>query len=168
MVFKFLLSLPIIALFEYVFYESIRLVYRRWFRSYNGEIVAWLQAKGLHLIEIGYPNAADWQASPFEKPPLVSFNFSFISVFGFTTSWTKKEYQIIQAVSSKDKVRLFWLEIETSFFCKPALRFKEAKMRKEKAMAYKNVVTNFNACPACNYPLNKQDIICPDCGLHFA
>nr|WP_321453164.1 hypothetical protein [uncultured Carboxylicivirga sp.] len=163
----FLLFLPILALILYVFYEMLKLVNNRYFRSFDKEIFNYIEKKGLNISEISYPNKLDWKSGPFKEPSSISFSFGFINLFGFITTWTKKEYKLIHAISSKGKPRLFWLEIETSFFSKPELNFKESKIRKEKLKVSKNVITNFTNCPACNYKLNEQDLICPDCGLNF-
>nr|WP_321451235.1 hypothetical protein [uncultured Carboxylicivirga sp.] len=163
----FLLFIPVFALIAYVFYQVIKLMLNRYFRSYEKEIFNYLDKKGLNLTEICSPNNLDWKTSPFEKPSSFSMGFLIIRVFGFLTSWTKREYRLVHAISSKGKARLYWLEIETSFFCKPELKFREGKIRKEKLKASKNVITSFDNCPACNYKLDEQDLICPDCGLNF-
>ncbi|MBS2211533.1 hypothetical protein KEM09_08980 [Carboxylicivirga mesophila] len=163
----FLFFMPFIALIAYVFYQAIKLLNNRYFRSYDKEVFSYVDRKGLNVTEVCYPNKLDWKSSPFEQPSSISFGFVLINLFGFITSWTKREYRLIHAVSSKGKARLYWLEIETTFFCKPELTFKEGKVRKEKLKASKNVITNFTNCPACNYELNEQDLTCPECGLNF-
>ena len=167
MIIDILLWLPILTLVGYFNYQLIRLMYNRYFRTYDKEMFNYIGEKGLNLTEVCYPNNLDWKSSPFKKPSSFSFSLGIIEVFGITTSWTKREYRLIHAVSSKRELRLYWLEIETSFFCKPELQFKEGKVSEEKLSARKNVITSFDKCPACNYKLNEQDLICPDCGLNF-
>nr|WP_321407134.1 hypothetical protein [uncultured Carboxylicivirga sp.] len=139
----------------------------RYFRSFDKEIFEYIEKKGLKVSEVYFPNKLDWKSSPFKEPSSITFGFGFINLFGFITTWTKREYRLIQAISSKGKTRLYWLEIETSFFSKPVLTYKEEKIKKEKLNKNKNIITNFTKCPACNYILNEQDLICPDCGLNF-
>jgi len=119
------------------------------------------------LQEVYYPNSRDWEGSPFQKPKLIKYSFLIIRFFGFYTSWSKDEYRVIVATDSKERPRIIWLRVNTTFFSSPNLTFKEGKTKKQKTIKPENVITNFDHCPACNYALDRSNNVCPDCGLHF-
>ncbi|MCU4174914.1 hypothetical protein [Carboxylicivirga sp. N1Y90] len=129
------------------------------------EIFDFLKSKSLTLTEIRSPNKQDWKGSPFNKPKAFSVSLLSIKILGFEKSLNEKEYRLIHAVNRKNEERTIWVEIDKTLFQKPKFIFKEDKIRKGKKGKY--VITKFENCPACNFELNKQDNICPDCGLHF-
>lgn len=99
------------------------LVYRRYFKSYNEEIISFLTSKNLCYDSSYNPSKLDWQKSPFQKPPDFKVGFSFIRINGVNIDWSKEKYKIIETIEGQ----MFWLEIETTYFKKPILNFRPSK-----------------------------------------
>ncbi len=159
----------IVSFFLFVLYQQLKLLNNRYLRGYKKEINEELERRGLRLAEINYPNKLDWKASPFRKPKTFQIKLLIITINGMIVTWNKKDHKIITAVNKQNKERLIWLEVDTTYFQKPYLSFKdgirskENKQRKEKT----RIIQIGNNCPACGFKIQKTDTICPDCGLYF-
>ena len=136
---------------------SFVLHYNRYFRNYDKEINSYLSRNGLTFSRKHKPTNEDWENSPFEKPKL--FSISIITVN--YESFSAKKYRIIDTFQNNK----IWLEITTTFFCKPKIIFKnepkEVAPRTTKEI--ENQITD--NCPACGYLTLESDLECPDCGL---
>lgn len=139
-----------------------KLLYRRHFKSYKTDIINYLEEKKLTLLDVLYVRKEDWKVSPFTKPSETKFSFFVITINGTVVKWNDKKYRIIETNEGKS----IWLEIDTTYFKKTKLSFKNQKKSKNglKNARIKNVTDN---CPACGYGLSKFDIECPECGLNF-
>lgn len=99
---------------------QLRLIYRRYLKSYKEEIGSYLNSKGLTLNVAYTPTDYDWKNSPFEKPPLFRISFAIVTINGTLVTWTDTKYLVINTIQNRN----IWLEIETTYFCKPKLTFK--------------------------------------------
>lgn len=133
--------------------------YNRYLRNYEKEINSYLSRHGLTFSKKYRPTNEDWKNSPFEKPKI--FSISIITVNQELFSMEK--YRIIDTFQNNK----IWLEITTTFFCKPKLIFKnepkEAEQRTIKEI--ENQITD--NCPACGYIILENDLDCPACGLRL-
>jgi hypothetical protein len=105
-------------------YYAVRLFYERNLKSFQKEIDEYLSAKLLEFQNIHQPGSQDWSDSPFKKPPL--FNISLgptIKIAGMYVSYNEKQYQVITAINKHRQEKKVWLEIETTLFKKPKLKF---------------------------------------------
>ncbi|GAA3793042.1 hypothetical protein GCM10022271_26590 [Corallibacter vietnamensis] len=139
-----------------------KLLYRRHFKSYKPDILNYLEEKKLTLLDILYVRKEDWKESPFAKPSETKFSFLAITINGTVVKWNDKKYRIIETKENKS----IWLEIDTTYFKKTKLTFKNQKKSRNKL---KNIIINqvTDKCPACGYRISKSDNKCPDCGLNF-
>lgn len=140
--------------------ENIKLVYRRYLKSYAHEIEDYLKKHNLTLYIAYSPTKYDWQNSPFPEPK--KFWISFSRTRG--VRWYDTHYQVIHTNEGK----VIWLEIETILFKKPTLAFKTTGKRiSRRKRNSKGIKIVTNTCPACGFHLSENDMECPDCGLNF-
>ena len=158
---KIILIVIVISFFIFINVGQIKLVYRRYFKTYDQEINNYLKTKNLKLISKEFPKNEDWKNSPFEKPKKFKISLLIIKINGVIVNWTYKSYYILNTNKNKS----IWVEIATSYFQKPILKFKNGK--KSRTKYNKNLVLVDEVCPACGYKLKESDHKCPDCGLNF-
>jgi hypothetical protein len=145
----FLLALPICILF-----------YHRKFNKFSNEIDTFLRSKKLTFLRKVNPNNADWDNSPFNKPPVFRVSLGHVSFGGYWTSLTDTDYFIIETKEN----RRVWMEVQTTFLFKPVVNFK----MEEQPPPIRNTEGKITfECPACKYVIFETDEICPDCGLHL-
>lgn len=145
---------------------QLRLIYRRYLKSYKEEIGSYLNSRGLTLDVAYTPTDYDWKNSPFEKPPLFRISFAIVTINGTLVTWTDTKYLVINTTQNRN----IWLEIETTYFCKPKLTFKsrgKERVRKWEKLQSANVIVVNDNCPACGQHLSANDMECPDCGLNY-
>lgn len=147
--------------------EQVKLLYRRYLKSYTSEIENYLENQKLTLFEILYPRKEDWKISPFKKPSTFRFSFLVIEINGTMANWNEQKYRIIKTNEGES----IWLEVDTTYFKKPKLTFKVLKEDKnpKSENGFQNITINHvkENCPACGFKLYESDTECPDCGLNF-
>lgn len=145
----------------------MKVLYQRYLKSYEPEIANHLISYGLSFQAAYPPNSDDWENSPFRKPAKFQFSLLVTHVNGIMVSWNDKKYKIIETTEGKT----IWLEIDTTYFKKPVLTFKDGIERKPGNIKdnpqYQNVKNVSETCPACGFRLTENDFECPDCGLNF-
>lgn len=112
----------IIAFFLYLISNQIRILYYRNFKSFDKEIEEFLRLHNYKLIEKRSPNKVDWKESPFKKPPNFKVSLYTVKINGIPITWTDFRYKVI-IVTNGNKVKQVWLEIKTTYFQKPKLKF---------------------------------------------
>ncbi len=118
------LSVIILTLFIiYVTYNQIRVIYYRNFKSFDKEIEEFLKINNYEFIEKRKPNEEDWKKSPFKKPPNLEVSLSLIKINGIPVNWTDLKYKVIIGKKNENKTKKIWLEIKTTYFQKPKLKF---------------------------------------------
>lgn len=146
---------------------QMKVLYRRHLKSYQTEIENYLNGQGLSIQSVNFPEKNDWKNSPFKKPDRFSIGLGFIQINGVTVKWNDQKYKIIQTNEGKT----IWLEIDTTYFKKPVLKFKTGKNEKSKKIKERsqneNIKNVTETCPACGFRLTEYDFECPDCGLNF-
>ena len=161
----FLFFLALFSFAIYVIYDQLRLFYNRYLRTYKNEIRTFLGNRNYVLVDTKNPDKKDWLRSPFKKPS--NFKFSFI----YTTpmNWSKTEY--LKIIGCKGELKQeFWLEIDTAYFHKPTLIFKDGhKINKNdlENTETNNIILVKDKCPACGHHLLDNENKCPECGLSF-
>ena len=119
---EYLLIVIIVAFFVYLTITQVRVLYYRNFKSYDGEIEDFLKSHDYKFIEKRKPNNEDWKKSPFKKPPDFEISFSSIKINGLPVTWTDLKYKVIIG-ENKNQAKEVWLEIKTTYFQKPRLKF---------------------------------------------
>jgi|TARA_R110001606_G_C15202636_1_gene631882 hypothetical protein len=107
----------------YVTYNQIRVIYYRNFKSFDKEIEEFLKSNNYEFIEKRKPNKEDWKNSPFKKPPNFEVSLSIIKINGIPVTWTDLKYKVIIGKKNENKTKKIWLEIKTTYFQKPKLKF---------------------------------------------
>jgi hypothetical protein len=107
----------------YVTYNQIRVIYYRNFKSFDKEIEEFLKNNNYEFIEKRKPNKEDWKKSPFKKPPNFEVSLSLIKINGIPVTWTDLKYKVIIGKKNENKTKKIWLEIKTTYFQKPKLKF---------------------------------------------
>jgi len=119
---EYLFIIIIIALIIYVTYNQVRVIYYRNFKSFDREIEGFLKSNNYQFIEKRKPNKEDWKKSPFKKPPNFEVSLSIIKINGIPITWTNLKYKVIIG-KNKNHTKKIWLEIKTTYFQKPKLKF---------------------------------------------
>jgi hypothetical protein len=120
---EYLLIIIISAFIIYVTYNQIRVIYYRNFKSFDKEIEEFLKTNNYEFIEKRKPNKEDWKKSPFKKPPNFEVSLSLIKINGIPVTWTDLKYKVIIGKKNENKTKKIWLEIKTTYFQKPKLKF---------------------------------------------
>ena len=110
------------AFIIYVTYNQIRVINYRNFKSFDKEIEEFLKSNNYEFIEKRKPNKEDWKNSPFKKPPNFEVSLSIIKINGIPVTWTDLKYKVIIG-KNENKTKKIWLEIKTTYFQKPKLKF---------------------------------------------
>lgn len=111
-----------VALFLYITYNQIRVLYYRNFKSFNKEIEEFLKSNNYEFVENRKPTQEDWKKSPFEQPSDLEISFVIIRVNGLPVTWTDLKYKIIFG-EHNNQITKIWMEIKTTYFQKPQLKF---------------------------------------------
>jgi hypothetical protein len=119
---EYLLIITITAFFIYITYNQVQVIYYRNFKSFDEEIEGFLKSHNYQFIEKRKPNKEDWKKSPFKKPPNFEVSFAVIKINGLPVTWTDLKYKVIIG-KNEDKTKKIWLEIKTTYFQKPKLKF---------------------------------------------
>ena len=119
---EYLFIIIISAFIIYVTYNQIRVIYYRNFKSFDKEIEEFLKTNNYEFIEKRKPNKEDWKNSPFKKPPNFEVSLSVIKINGLPVTWTDLKYKVIIGKNKNNKKKI-WLEIKTTYFQKPKLKF---------------------------------------------
>jgi hypothetical protein len=119
---EYLFIIIISAFIIYITYNQIRVIYYRNFKSFDKEIEEFLKSNNYEFIEKKKPNKEDWKNSPFKKPPNFEVSLSIIKINGIPVTWTDLKYKVI-IVKNENKTKKIWLEIKTTYFQKPKLKF---------------------------------------------
>ena len=112
----------IIAIVLYATFNQVKVLYYRNFKSFDSEIEKFLKSNNFELVETRKPNKEDWKKSPFKKPPNFEISLSIIKINGIPVTWTDLKYKVIIG-KNENKRKKIWLEIKTSYFQKPKLKF---------------------------------------------
>ncbi|WP_339885847.1 hypothetical protein [Polaribacter vadi] len=120
---EYLFITIISAFIIYVTYNQIRVIYYRNFKSFDKEIEEFLKTNNYEFIEKRKPNKEDWKKSPFKKPPNFEVSLSLIKINGIPVTWTDLKYKVIIGKKNENKTKKIWLEIKTTYFQKPKLKF---------------------------------------------
>ena len=112
----------IIAIVLYATFNQVKVLYYRNFKSFDSEIEKFLKSNNFKLVETRKPNKEDWKKSPFKKPPNFEISLSIIKINGIPVTWTDLKYKVIIG-KNENKRKKIWLEIKTSYFQKPKLKF---------------------------------------------
>ena len=120
---EYLFIIIISAFIIYVTYNQIRVIYYRNFKSFDKEIEEFLKTNNYEFIEKRKPNKEDWKKSPFKKPPNFEVSLSLIKINGIPVTWTDLKYKVIIGKKNENKTKKIWLEIKTTYFQKPKLKF---------------------------------------------
>lgn len=119
---EYLFIVIISAFIIYITYNQIRVIYYRNFKSFDKEIEEFLKSNNYEFIEKRKPNKEDWKNSPFKKPPNFEVSLSIIKINGIPVTWTDLKYKVIIG-KNENKTKKIWLEIKTTYFQKPKLKF---------------------------------------------
>ena len=119
---EYLFIIIISAFIIYVTYNQIRVIYYRNFKSFDKEIEEFLKSNNYEFIEKRKPNKEDWKNSPFKKPPNFEVSLSVIKINGLPVTWTDLKYKVIIG-KNKNNTKKIWLEVKTTYFQKPKLKF---------------------------------------------
>ena len=119
---EYLFMTLIAALIIYTTASQICVLYYRHFKSFNEEIEKFLESHKYKLIEKRKPNNEDWKKSPFKKPSNFEVSLSAFTINGMPVTWTALKYKVIIG-KNKQQTKLIWLEIKTTYFQKPQLKF---------------------------------------------
>jgi len=119
---EYLFIIIISAFIIYVTYNQIRVINYRNFKSFDKEIEEFLKSNNYEFIEKRKPNKEDWKNSPFKKPPNFEISLSVIKINGIPVTWTDLKYKVIIG-KNENKTKKIWLEIKTTYFQKPKLKF---------------------------------------------
>ena len=119
---EYLFIIIISAFIIYVTYNQIRVIYYRNFKSFDKEIEEFLKSNNYEFIKKRKPNKEDWKNSPFKKPPNFEISLSIIKINGIPVTWTDLKYKVIIG-KNENKTKKIWLEIKTTYFQKPKLKF---------------------------------------------
>jgi len=119
---EYLFFIIISVFLLYLTYNQVRVLYYRNFKSFDTEIEEFLTSKNYQLIEKRKPNKDDWKNSPFKKPPDFQVSLSIVKINGVTVTWTDLKYKVIIG-KNKNETKKIWLEIKTTYFQKPKLKF---------------------------------------------
>jgi hypothetical protein len=119
---EYLFIIIISAFIIYVTYNQIRVINYRNFKSFDKEIEEFLKSNNYEFIEKRKPNKEDWKNSPFKKPPNFEVSLSIIKINGIPVTWTDLKYKVIIG-KNENKTKKIWLEIKTTYFQKPKLKF---------------------------------------------
>ncbi|PHR70995.1 MAG: hypothetical protein COA67_07290 [Lutibacter sp.] len=119
---EYLFIIIISAFIIYVTYNQIRVIYYRNFKSFDREIEEFLKSNNYEFIEKRKPNKEDWKKSPFKKPPNFKVSLSVIKINGVPVTWTDLKYKVVIGKNEKNTKKI-WLEIKTTYFQKPKLKF---------------------------------------------
>lgn len=142
-------------------------IYQRKIKSYEEAIQEFLNREQATLYRINYPDfESDWKNGPFKKKSnKITFSLLVFEINNRPVSWTEKHYRIILT----NENRKFWLEIETSYFKKPLLVFKEEKNYKKQLKIEEEIkiIEVRDVCPACHSKLKVNENECPNCQLNF-
>ena len=120
---EYLFIFIVLLLVIYATYNQIKVIYYRNFKSFDKEIEEFLESNNYQLIEKRKPNKEDWKKSPFEKPPSFKINLSVVKINGLPVTWTDLKYKVIIG-KNENRTKRIWLEIKTTYFQKPKLKFK--------------------------------------------
>lgn len=120
---EYLFVIIISVFIIYVTYNQIRVIYYRNFKSFDKEIEEFLKSNNYEFIEKRKPNKEDWKNSPFKKPPNFEVSLSIIKINGIPVTWTDLKYKVIIGKKNENKTKKIWLEIKTTYFQKPKLKF---------------------------------------------
>lgn len=117
-----------ILFFGFITYHQFRLIYYRYIYGYKDEMRNYLAQRNFELIETQFPRDEDWETSPYKEPPKFRISFGpMITINGAYITWSKKDYQMLLVRDKNDKRKYFWLEVDTTYFKKPELIFKEGR-----------------------------------------
>ena len=117
---EYIFIIFIISLIIYLGLSQFRVIYYRYLKSFDKEIIKYLDSNNYQIEETRTPNKNDWKKSPFKKPPNFEVSLSLVQINGISVTWTDYEYKVIEV---KDKKHKIWLEIKTTYFQKPVLKF---------------------------------------------
>ena len=120
---EYLFVIIISVFIIYVTYNQIRVIYYRNFKSFDKEIEELLKSNNYEFIEKRKPNKEDWKNSPFKKPPNCEVSLSIIKINGIPVTWTDLKHKVIIGKKNENKTKKIWLEIKTTYFQKPKLKF---------------------------------------------
>ena len=120
---EYLFVIIISVIIIYVTYNQIRVIYYRNFKSFDKEIEEFLKSNNYEFIEKRKPNKEDWKNSPFKKPPNFEVSLSIIKINGIPVTWTDLKYKVIIGKKNENRTKKIWLEIKTTYFQKPKLKF---------------------------------------------
>tara|TARA_R110002050_G_scaffold585_2_gene4214 strand:- start:51 stop:425 length:375 start_codon:yes stop_codon:yes gene_type:complete len=120
---EYLFVIIISVIIIYVTYNQIRVIYYRNFKSFDKEIEEFLKTNNYEFIEKRKPNKEDWKKSPFKKPPNFEVSLSLIKINGMPVTWTDLKYKVIIGKKNENRTKKIWLEIKTTYFQKPKLKF---------------------------------------------
>jgi hypothetical protein len=119
---EYLFIIIISAFIIYVTYNQIRVINYRNFKSFDKEIEEFLKSNNYEFIEKRKPNKEDWKNSPFKKPSNFEVSLSVIKINGLPVTWTDLKYKVIIG-KNKNNTKKIWLEVKTTYFQKPKLKF---------------------------------------------
>ena len=119
---EYLFIVIIITILIYVTFNQVRILYYRYFKSFDKEIEEFLKSNNYEFIEKRKPNKEDWKKSPFKKPPKFKVRLSLIKINGVPVTWTDLKYKVIIG-KNKNNTKKIWLEIKTTYFQKPKFKF---------------------------------------------
>ena len=119
---EYLFFIIISVFLLYLTYKQVRVLYYRNFKSFDTEIEEFLTSKNYQLIEKRKPNKDDWKKSPFKKPPDFQISLSIVKINGVPVTWTDLKYKVIIG-KNQNETNKIWLEIKTTYFQKPKLKF---------------------------------------------
>ena len=119
---EYLFFIIISVFLLYLTYNQVKVIYYRNFKSFDREIEEFLTSKNYKLIEKRKPNKDDWKKSPFKKPPDFQISISIVKINGVPVTWTDLKYKVIIG-KNQNETNKIWLEIKTTYFQKPKLKF---------------------------------------------
>ena len=119
---EYIFIIIIVVFIIYITINQARVIYYRNFKSFDGEIEEFLNSHNYKFIEKRKPNNEDWKKSPFKKPPNFEVSLSIIKINGLPVTWIDLKYKVILG-ENKNETEQIWLEIKTTYFQKPKLKF---------------------------------------------
>lgn len=116
-----------VALIGTLFFYHARLIYDRYLRSYDEEVLSYLREKGFEHHTTLSMYSEDWPRSPFKKPPAVQFSWVIIRINGMYVDWTRKDYKRIVGKRGS-QFREFWMQVTTTYFERPQIVFHKGRV----------------------------------------
>ncbi|WP_159946809.1 hypothetical protein [Polaribacter septentrionalilitoris] len=114
---------------SYIVFNHTKILYYRKLKSFNKEIEEFLKSNKQEFIEKRRPNKEDWKKSSIKKPANFEVSFFTLQINGSPVTWTDTKHRIIIAKNQNHK-KYYWLEIKTTYFKKPELKFTNLKIKK--------------------------------------